>query len=120
MVTWGLMESCTAKVATLTQKGKVLLLESQYVVPIFLDQENLLSGMLPLERGLLDVQSTFSKFNLSMNLHHHRVGELLPNNHISKVLSRTILNHMEFLLKGVQSQRKEVRNFLLALGEDLH
>ena len=114
-----MMGTAQAKVATFTQKGKILLLETQYVVPIYLDQQNLLESLVPLEQGLLDIQATYNKFIITMNLHQHRVGQLLPNTHISKVISKTVLGHMEFLLSGVQTQKGEVRDFLEALGEGI-
>ena len=114
------MVGTQAKVATFTQKGKILLLETQYVVPIFLDQHKLLESLVPIEQGLLDIQATYHKFNMTMNLHQHRIGQLLPNSHVSKVISKTILGHMGFLLNGVQTQRREVRDFLVSLGEGIH
>ena len=114
------MVGTQAKVATFTQKGKILLLETQCVVPKYLDQHQLLESLIPIERGLLDIQATYQKFNMTMNLHHHRIGQLLPNSHVSKVISKTILGHMGFLLNGVQTQRREVRDFLVSLGNDIH
>ena len=101
-------------------EGVLLVSGRNYLVPIILEKDSLLSLTIPVKTALSTISSLYDQVTEdSRNITKSRGRDSNDRFATSNLIPQSIHSHLALLLKDVEDREDKIRAFLRALGEEI-